>query len=152
MLQLRTDQRRSKAVPSSWVRAVNTVIAEGVSSVRDRPADYRRRLSLNHTTVPQLFTDLLEALGDLEGPAEEWDRDVWRPDRLGYSIEERQRVAPLDFTGVTQPWLRQAIKRYLRLRLARTELRSAARSQHRHPPGDHSANPSGPAGRCASRP
>ncbi|MFE0686085.1 hypothetical protein ACFW17_35525 [Streptomyces sp. NPDC058961] len=130
LLQLRTDQRRSKVVPSSWVRAVNTVIAERVSSVRDRPSDYWRHLSLNHTTVPQLFTDLLEALGDLDGPAEEWDRDAWRPDRLGYSIEERQRVAPLDFTGIAQPWLRQAIKRYLRLRLARTELRSAARNLH----------------------
>ncbi|MCX4790325.1 site-specific integrase [Streptomyces sp. NBC_01221] len=130
LLQLRTDQRRSKVVPSSWVRAVNTVIAEGVSSVRDRPAHHWRHLSLNYTTVPQLFTDLLEALGDLDGPVEEWDRDVWRPDRLGYSIEERQRVAPLDFTGITQPWLRQTVKRYLRLRLARTELRSAARSLH----------------------
>ncbi|MGW3624089.1 tyrosine-type recombinase/integrase [Streptomyces sp. NPDC000880] len=128
LLQLRTDERRSKVVPSSWVRAVNTVIAEGVASVRDRPAHHWRHLSLNYTTVPQLFTDLLEALGDLEGPAEEWDRDVWRPDRLGYSIEERQRVAPLDFTGITQPWLRQTTKRYLRLRLARTELRTAARN------------------------
>lgn len=130
LLQLRTDQRRSKVVPSSWVRAVNTVIAEGVSSVRDHPAHHWRCLSLNYTTVPQLFTDLLEALGDLDGPAEEWDRDVWRPERLGYSIEVRQRVAPLDFTGITQPWLRQTVKRYLRLRLARTELRSAARNLH----------------------
>ncbi|KJS52539.1 hypothetical protein VM98_30775 [Streptomyces rubellomurinus subsp. indigoferus] len=127
LLQLRTDQRRSKVIPSSWIRAINTVITEGVSSVRDRPVDHWRHLSLNHTTVPQLFADLLEALGDLDGPAEEWDRDVWRPDRLGYTIEERQRVAPLDFTGITQPWLRQTIKRYLRLRLARTELRTAAR-------------------------
>ncbi|WP_307517574.1 hypothetical protein [Streptomyces umbrinus] len=130
LLQLRTDQRHSKVVPSSWVRAVNTVIAEGVSSVRDHPAHHWRCLSLNYTTVPQLFTDLLEALGALDGPAEEWDRDVWRPERLGYSIEERQRVAPLDFTGITQPWLRQTVKRYLRLRLARTELRSAARNLH----------------------
>ncbi|MFE7509999.1 hypothetical protein ACFU8I_02030 [Streptomyces sp. NPDC057540] len=36
LLQVRTDQRRSKVVPSSWVRAVNTVIAEGVTSVRDQ--------------------------------------------------------------------------------------------------------------------
>ncbi|TFV29917.1 hypothetical protein E4K10_46280 [Streptomyces sp. T1317-0309] len=82
----------------------------------------------HHTTVRQLFTDLLEALSDLDGPAEEWDRDVWRPDRLGFSVEERQRVAPLDFTGITQPWLRETVKRYLRLRLARTELRTAARN------------------------
>ncbi|MFE7509998.1 hypothetical protein ACFU8I_02025 [Streptomyces sp. NPDC057540] len=87
-------------------------------------------MSLNHTTVPQLFTDLLEALGDLDGPAEEWDRDVWRPERLGFSIEERQRVARLDFTGITQTWLRERTKRYMRLRLVRTELRSVARHVH----------------------
>ncbi|MER6254657.1 tyrosine-type recombinase/integrase [Streptomyces sp. NPDC001584] len=130
LLQVRTDQRRSKVVPSSWVRAVNTVIADGATSVRDQPACHWRQLSLNHTTVPQLFTDLPEALGDLDGPAEEWDRDVWRPERLGYSIEERQQVAPLDFTGITQPWLRERTKRYMRLRLARTELRSVARNIH----------------------
>ncbi|GAA3380809.1 tyrosine-type recombinase/integrase [Streptomyces sannanensis] len=128
LLQIRTDQRRSKVIPSAWVRAVNTVIAEGVTSVRDRTAQHWGQLSPHHTTVRQLFTDMLEALGDLDGPAEEWDRDVWRPDRLGFSVEERQRVAPLDFTGITQPWLRETVKRYLRLRLARTELRTAARN------------------------
>ncbi|WP_162257864.1 MULTISPECIES: DUF6262 family protein [unclassified Kitasatospora] len=109
---------------------MNTVIAEGVTSVRDHPAFHWRQLSLNHTTVPQLFTDLLEALGDLDGPAEEWDRDVWRPERLGYSIEERRQVAPLDFTGITQSWLRERTRRYMRLRLVRTELRSVARNVH----------------------
>src|SRR4051794_39621750 len=59
LLQLRTDQRCSKVALSSWVRAVSTVIVEGVSSVRDRPAYHWRGLSLIYTTVTQLFTDLL---------------------------------------------------------------------------------------------
>jgi hypothetical protein len=127
LLQVRTDQRRSKVSPSAWTRAIITVVNEGVASVRDHDVEHWRRLSPNHTTVPQLFTTLMEALGDLDGPAEEWDRDVWRPDRLGFSIEERRRVSPLDFTVITQPWLREKVKRYARLRLARLELRSVAR-------------------------
>jgi integrase len=128
LLQLRTDQRRTRLYPSAWTRAVITVAGEGVSSVQDRPAGYWRSLSPNHATVPQMFTTLADALADLAGPAEEWDRDVWRPERLGFSVEERRRVAPLDFTTVTQPWLRARVKRYARLRLARLELRSVARN------------------------
>jgi integrase len=128
LLQLRTDERRTKIYPSAWTRAVITLLEEGVSSVRDRPAEYWRNLSPNHTTVPQMFTTLAEALADLDEPAEEWDRDVWRPERLGFSVEERQRVAPLDFTPITQVWLREKVQRYVRLRLARIELRSVAQN------------------------
>ena len=52
--------------------------------------------------------------------AEEWERLVWRPERLGFSVAERQRVAPLDFAVIAQPWLREKVMRYARLRLART--------------------------------
>lgn len=128
LLQVRTDQRRSKVILSAWTRAIITVVNEGVASVRDRDVEYWRRLSPNHATVPQLFTSLAEALSDLDGPPEEWDRDVWRPGRLGFSIEERHRVSPLDFTVITQLWLREKAKRYARLRLGRLELRSVARN------------------------
>jgi integrase len=127
LLQIRTDQRRSKIALSAWTRAIITVVNECVASVRDRDVEYWRRLSPNHATVPQLSASMAEALSDLEGPPEEWDRDVWRPDRLGFSIEERRRVSPLDFTVITQLWLREKVKRYTRLRLARLELRSVAR-------------------------
>src|SRR5664280_1701954 len=128
LLQLRTDQRRSKIYPSAWTRTVITFLQEGVSSVRDRPVEYWRGLSPNHSLVPSIFTTLSEALEDLDEPAEEWERLVWRPERLGFSVEERQRVAPLDFTVITQPWLREKVMRYARLRLARLELRSVARN------------------------
>lgn len=128
LLQLRTDQRRSKIYPSAWTRAVITFLQEGVSSVRDRPVEYWRGLSPNHSLVPSMFTTLSEALADLDEPAEEWERLVWRPERLGFSVEERQRVAPLDFAVITQPWLREKVMRYARLRLARLELRSVARN------------------------
>jgi len=52
--------------------------------------------------------------------AEEWERLVWRPERLGFSVAERQRVAPLDFAVIAQPWLHEKVMRYARLRLART--------------------------------
>jgi hypothetical protein len=130
LLQIRTDRRQSKVMPKAWTRAVLIVVAEGVESVRDRPVEYWRRSSPNHTTVPQLFSTLLEALDDLDQPVEEWERDIWRPDRLGFSVEERHRVSHMDFTGITQSWLRNTVKRYLRLRLARFELRSVARSLH----------------------
>jgi integrase len=130
LLQIRTDQRKSKVIPSAWTRAVLIFRAEGVESVRDRPAEYWQRSSPNHTTVPQLFVTLQEALDDLDRPVEEWERNVWRPERLGFSVEERRCIAPLNFTVITQPWLRETIKRYMRLRLARIELRSVARSLH----------------------
>src|SRR5260370_792781 len=65
LLQVRTDQRRSKVILSAWTRAIITVVNEGVASVRDRDVEYWRRLSPNHATVPQLFTSLAEALSDL---------------------------------------------------------------------------------------
>jgi hypothetical protein len=60
LLQLRTDQRRSKIYPSAWTRAVITFLQEGVSSVRDRPVGYWRGLSPNHSLVPSIFTTLSE--------------------------------------------------------------------------------------------
>jgi hypothetical protein len=55
LLQLRTDQRRTRLYPSAWTRAVITFLKEGVSSVRDRPVEYWRGLSPNHTTVPHVL-------------------------------------------------------------------------------------------------
>jgi hypothetical protein len=50
LLQVRTDQRRAKIDPRVWIRAVNTVVNEGVESVRARDIEFWRRSSPNHAT------------------------------------------------------------------------------------------------------
>jgi hypothetical protein len=119
LLQVRTDQRRSRILPNVWRAAVRTVIEARVDSVRDcAPAHWRRRAP-RMPTLPGLFTTLLEALDDLDGPEDDYERDIWRPERLGFDIEERRGVAPLNFTEITQPWLRERVKHYAKLRLGR---------------------------------
>ncbi|MEV6598802.1 site-specific integrase [Actinoplanes sp. NPDC051346] len=126
LLQLRTEQRRTHIPIGDWNRAVRLVIEAGVESVRDRSlASWQQQV--NRGCVARgLFRTLLIALHDLHDQGVEWDRDVWRPEYLGFDLEARRGVPPLHFDKIAQEWLRELVKRYFRLRLATTELRTVA--------------------------
>ncbi|MCM3883105.1 site-specific integrase [Frankia sp. R82] len=126
LLQVRTDTRRSHIPLGDWNQAVRLVTAAGVISVRDRDLAYWQGQIRRGCVARGLFRMLLDALDDLHNPGREWDRDVWRPDRLGFDLEARRGVPPLHFDRISQPWLRELVKRYFRLRLATVELRSVA--------------------------
>jgi integrase len=126
LLQLRTDQRRTHIPVGDWDRAVRLVLAAGVESVRDRHLEFWQRQVNRGCVARGLFRTMLDALHDLHDLGTEWDRDVWRPEHLGFDLEARRGVPPLHFDKITQEWLRELVKRYFRLRLATTELRTVA--------------------------
>jgi len=47
-----------------------------------------------------LIRDLFTALAELDAPADEFSRDVWRPSRLGYDYVEYRNADRLDFTAI----------------------------------------------------
>ncbi|WP_199565800.1 tyrosine-type recombinase/integrase [Spongiactinospora rosea] len=126
LLQVRTDQRTARILQSTWGCAIKVVLAEGVESLRERTLDQWRKRIARDPTVRALFGTALAALDDLDGPEDEYERDVWRPERLGFTLEQRRNVSPLKFTAITQAWLRERVKRYTKITLGRVELRTIA--------------------------
>ena len=126
LLQVRTDERRSNIPINEWNQALRVVLAEKVESVRERTLDYWLNARCNRKVIHGLFRLLFTALDDLHDTGSEWDRDIWRPAHLGFDLEARRGIPPLHFEKIAQQWLRELTKRYFRLRLATTELRTVA--------------------------
>lgn len=126
LLQLRTDQRRTSILVKEWNLAVRIALAAGVESVRDRSLTFWQQQVKRKGVARGLFRTMHDALHDLHDLGMEWDRDVWRPEHLGFDLEARRGVPPLHFDKIRQEWLRELVKRYFRLRLATTELRTVA--------------------------
>ncbi|MEU5547876.1 tyrosine-type recombinase/integrase [Streptomyces sioyaensis] len=125
LLQVRTDARRTRTLCGAWKRTVKLVAGAGVDSVRDREYDdWCRGLSKNSHAERGLMRDLLQALEELDGPKDEFERDVWRPSRLGYSYQEYRQAERIDFTAITQTWLREKAKLHTRQRMNNNSLRT----------------------------
>jgi integrase len=120
-LQCRRDEARSQLVPVRVHRFARDLAAAGVACLLDRPEDYWARLSLRPGQAPaglRAFTldayRRVEQLAFGAGWDLEYPRDRWRPRNLG--ITERGTI--LDFGKITQPWLRDLAKRWIRWRLS----------------------------------
>jgi integrase len=120
-LQCRRDEARSQLVPVRVHRFARDLAASGVGSLLDRPEDYWASLSPRPGQAPAgLRSFALDAYRRVEQLAfgSGWDleypRDRWRPRNLG--ITERGTI--LDFGKITQPWLRDLAKRWIRWRLS----------------------------------
>jgi integrase len=124
LLQVRTDQRSSRILQSTWGCTTRLARTEGIQSLRDRTLDQWRERANRDPTVRGLLGAALSALADLGRPEDEYECDVWRPERLGFSIEERRGVSPLNFTPITQEWLQDKAKRWTKVTLAHDELRT----------------------------
>ncbi|SDW92488.1 Site-specific recombinase XerD [Saccharopolyspora shandongensis] len=124
LLQVRTDERASRILQATWGCVTRLALTEGVSSLRDRTLDQWRGRASQDPTVRGLLGTALRALADLDRPEDEYEGDVWRPEHLGFSIEERRGVSALNFTAITQEWLRDKAKRWTKVKLGHGELRT----------------------------
>ena len=120
-LQCRVDANRTRTTPRSIKPLLDHLVATGAGSLLDRPlADWVAELpTAASTRAPRAFLGYaIERLLDLRdgtGWDSEYERDVWRPRRLGIAGHDSAR---LDFTAVQPPWLRELTKRWCRWRMS----------------------------------
>lgn len=124
-LQHRHDQRLRTVTPQFVAEAIHRAQAAGVSSLLDlSPQEWRATFHSRMRSGGIFLLDAREAveiLRDGVGWEVEYPRDVWRLHLLpgvemppGHPTER----AHLRFDRITQPWLRELAKRWLRLRLS----------------------------------
>ncbi len=136
-LQCRGKERATKTLPPTVRRMVKFLTTTTTASLLDRSeAQWRATFgqwALNDANTRSLLIYARRKVEDLfagGGWEGEFPRDVWQLRRLGYPGSQT-----LDFTVVSQPWLQDLVKRWLRWRMstgvcleaARRGLRSAAR-------------------------
>lgn len=119
VLQCRHDQRTTKTLPAVVMALVRALAATETVSVLDRTEDdWRTRIGRPAPRDSNLRALLIDAhrkvsdLAEAGGWEAEFDRDVWQMRRLGFTGNQR-----LVFTPITQAWLRDLVKRWLRWRL-----------------------------------
>ena len=119
VLQRRHDERQGKLPPGVVMRVVRMLAAADVTSLLDHDEDVwseRIQLLINDNRARGLFGYAYRAIVDLAeagGWEAEFPRDVWRMRRLGYDGDRTLR-----FGEITQPWLRDLAKRWIRWRLS----------------------------------
>ena len=134
-LQCRHDARARTAPPRLVMQAVRQARAAGVTSLLELPEQQWRQAAGSQVREPTLFLldarDAVESLRDGTGWEVEYPRDVWRLHKLPGIAAPSGRPCPrarLRFDRITQPWLRDLGKRWLRLRLAAGLSIAAAKS------------------------
>ena len=120
VLQCRRDEGRARIVPVRAQRFVRDLAATGAASLLDHPEDHWARLSQQPGRAPAGLLGFtrdarrrIERLAFGGGWDQEYPRDQWRPRELG--VTDRGTV--LDFGKISQPWLREIAKRWIRWRL-----------------------------------
>ncbi|MGH4007715.1 MAG: tyrosine-type recombinase/integrase [Pseudonocardiaceae bacterium] len=123
-LQRRHDEQARTTPPKAVRDAVWQAQKAGVTSLMDYSEQEWRQASRSRLREPGLFIldawDAVETLRDGVGWEVEYPRDVWRLHKLPGITTSHGQPAPhrrLRFGRVTQPWLRQLGKRWVRLRL-----------------------------------
>ena len=118
-LQCRRDQPSTKTAPAVVMALVKLLAATNAVSLLDRAEDeWRTQIGRPAPKDGGPRALLVYArrqvsdLADAGGWEAEFDRDVWQMRRLGFTGNQR-----LTFTPITQPWLRELVKRWLRWRL-----------------------------------
>ncbi|RIV29802.1 site-specific integrase [Micromonospora radicis] len=132
-MQCRHDERTVTARPQIVRRATRFALESGVSSLLDHSYDQwraivdalptgshrgGRRVSGNSFLL--FAVACLETLRDGTGLDVEYPRDTWRVHRIGVKSSPSRTVgdrAMLRFDRISQPWLRDLAKRWLRLRI-----------------------------------
>jgi len=118
-LQQRRDRRVGKLAPSVVTRVVRLLAASSVTSLLDHNEGTWLTIAdgtVNDSLGRALLLYARRAVADLAetgGWEAEYPRDVWRMHRLGFDGHRT-----LQFDRITQPWLRELAKRWVRLRLS----------------------------------
>ena len=119
VLQRRHDDRQGKLTPDVVMRVVRALAAAEVGSLLDHGEDAwqeRTRLTINDSRSRGFLGYACRVITDLAqggGWEAEYPCDIWRMRRLGYDGDRTLR-----FTGISQPWLRELAKRWVRWRLS----------------------------------
>jgi hypothetical protein len=97
---------------------VRLLVAAEISSLLDHDeTGWRQRSGQLDSNARGLLMFAHRVVADLaegDGWDGEYGRDIWRMHRLGFEGHRSLR-----FTSITQPWLRELAKRFVRLRLSR---------------------------------
>jgi integrase len=122
-LQCRLDERAAGLRPGQVARAVKLLVAAGALSLLDRPlAEWVtaiRPASGRDSDASAFVRYAYERVSDFAhevGPDQEYARDTWDARRLGLPANGSSYL--IRFGGIAQPWLRTAVKRWARFRLA----------------------------------
>lgn len=120
VLQRRHDDRGVRVVPSVVRHLVHLLVDSGVDSVLELPLEHwldeivaRGWRDLTTSMIRYAYRELTDLRGiDLEA---EYASDVWVAKRLG--ITRARAPYQIRFDQITQPWLRVAVKRWVRHRI-----------------------------------
>jgi integrase len=120
-LQCRRDDHKAKVSPRTVRRVVATVAGSGAGSLLDWPEPmWRQRFTSHHGNhVQSVLIQARQQVEDLalgQGWASEYQRDVWRLKVLRADTGNGA-WARLRFDRISQPWLRDLAKQWLRWRL-----------------------------------
>jgi integrase len=133
-VQLRHDERKAILPPMVATIAIRYAARSGASSLLDRAAEHWRQAGLRQTSGASdgggkyrrasaflvFARDAAETLRDGAGWDSEYRRDTWRLAKLpGLSLNAGQvpEHSVLRFDRISQPWLRELAKRWIRLRM-----------------------------------
>jgi integrase len=133
-VQLRHDERKAILPPMVATIAIRYAARSGASSLLDRAAEQWRQAGLRQTSGASdgggkyrrasaflvFARDAAETLRDGAGWDSEYRRDTWRLAKLpGLSLNAGQvpEHSVLRFDRISQPWLRELAKRWIRLRM-----------------------------------
>lgn len=122
VLQCRHDDRSVRVLAYTITDMATVLTASGAVSLLDRPLTDWLKAAANlgrgdSTRTVALFRYAYEHLSDIGGIDidAEYACDVWQAKRLG--IVQARSPHQIRFDEITQPWLRDAAKRWARLRL-----------------------------------
>ena len=121
-LQCRRDDNMLKTKPATIGSMVRWLAASGAVSLLDRSEQAWRQACRPYTAKTGQPAALLiyahrmvTTLAEGEGWDNEYPRDTWQLRRLGI---DSQSVVTLQFTAISQPWLKDLAKRWTRWRLS----------------------------------
>lgn len=102
-----------------WELSLRTYLVERglyhprTSSKLDSKQQLRTFVAVDHNIG--ILRNMYEILMDFYDERAEFEKDVWRGERLGFEVSPGTKLKLLNFTYISQPWLRQAVKDFIRM-------------------------------------
>jgi integrase len=114
LLQVRHDERRARLWSHDFRNAVKAISAAGITSLLDE-VDVLRYVRQKDRGTRAFLRWATAKLHAAYAPVDLLDRDVWSP--ADFPNVRANRGGYLHFELIVQPWLRQPVRRWIKLRL-----------------------------------